>query len=534
MKIILKRSGAVLLVWLVLAAMAPASAYDAQPKLVVVIIIDQFRGDYLDRVHGQLGQGGFRLFTDLGANFVNCNYNYANTETGPGHATLFTGAYSDGHGVFANEWWDGTRKKMVPVASDDTVKLLDGSTSGFSPRVLMSETIGDELKLSTNGKSRVFAISLKARASVLPGGYTANGAYWVDPANGHWQTSTYYMSALPEWVAKENASGKAEGYWNQEWRNFAGEVMGNTNRPAKAGGADWYNIVGRTPLANDYELEFARNLIEHEKLGEGAATDLLIVSLSANDLLGHALGPNVPQMPAMILATDRQLASFFSYLGQRIGLANVWLALSADHGVGPAPEYAANLKFPAADTRFKKLGDQVNAALNARFSPKKNISYLHSFSLTHVFLNEEAFAASKVKEEDAERAVGEALKQVGMRGFYTRTQLEEGEVPNTPEGHQYLHSFSPYGGWWVLSVPPPFTVQLWEGGQATHGTPYYYDTHVPVAFYGPPFEAGTYRSHCEPVDMVATISSLLGINAPSKSVGRVLTEGIRQPARSAR
>jgi hypothetical protein len=201
--------------------------------------------------------------------------------------------------------------------------------------------------------------------------------------------------------------------------------------------------------------------------------------------------------------------------------------LSADHGVGPSPEYAATLKIPAADVRFKKLGDQVNAALNSRFSPGKNVSYLRYFSVTHVFLNDEAFSAAKVSEADAEHAVGEALKQVGMRGYYTRTQLEEGEAPNTAEGIQYLHSYSPYGGWWVISVPPPFTVSLWEGGQATHGTPYFYDTHIPVAFYGAPFEPGTYRTHCETVDMVSTLSSLLGINAPSKSVGRVLTEALR-------
>ena len=538
MKNIVQRCIAVLLVCLVLPALAPASAYDAQPKLVVVIVIDQFRGDYLDRVHAQLGQGGFRLFTDVGANFANCNYNYANTETGPGHATLFTGTYSNGHGIFANEWWDETRKKIVPVGSDNTVKLLDGTGDGYSPRTLMSETIGDELKLSTDNKSRVFAISLKARAAVLPGGYAANAAYWVNASNGHWQSSTYYMDALPDWVAKLNASGKAEGYWNQEWKDESGKVMGNTQKPANPKSTAWYDIVGKTPLANDYELEFARDIIEHEKLGEGPTTDLLIVSLSANDLLGHALGPNAPQEPSMILATDRQLANFFSYLGQRIGLANVWLALSADHGVAPAPTYATGLKIPAADTRTKKLGEQVNAALNARFSPGKNVTYLrpisatYPFSVTDVPLNEDAFKAVKVGEEEAERAVGEELKKVGMTGYHTKVQLARGDAPNTPEGRQYLNSYSPYGGWWVKSVPPPFTVELWEGGLATHGTRYYYDTHVPVAFFGLPFEPGTYRTHCEPVDMVATLSSLLGINAPSKAVGRVLTEALRQQPRS--
>ena len=537
MKNALRSLLAVLLVCLAAFPAAQASAYDAHPKLVVVIIIDQFRGDYLDRVHGQLGQGGFRLFTDQGANFVNCNYGYANTETGPGHATLFTGAYSNGHGVFANEWWDATQKRMVPVTLDPTTKLVDGNGPGFSPRVLMADTIGDELKLSTDNKSRVYAVSLKSRSAVLPGGYAANAAYWIDPSNGHWQTSTYYMNALPDWIAQINASGKAESYWNQEWKDSSGKVMGNTNKPANPKpNENWYEIVGRTPLANEWELSLARGIIEHEKLGQGPTTDLLLISLSANDLLGHAKGPNAPQLPAMALAMDRQLADFFSYLGQRLGLANVWLALSADHGVGPDPSYAATLKLPASDvrTRTVKIPDQVNAALNERFSPGKNVNYFHSFSLTHISLNEEAFTAAHVSEADAERAVGEEMKKAGMHGYYTKLQLERGEAPDTPQGRQYLNSYSPYGGWWILNVPPPFTVQLWEGGAATHGGPYYYDTHVPVAFFGVPFQPGTYRTRCETVDMVATLSSLLGINAPSKAVGRVLTEGLRVPERSAK
>ena len=523
-----------LLLVVLIAAGAAGSAYDAQPKLIVIIIIDQFRGDYLDRVHGQLVENGFRLFTDRGANFTNCNYDYANTETGPGHATLLTGTYSDGHGIFANEWWDPARNKtkLSPVALDPSVKMVGMTGDGYSPRALLSDTFGDELKLSTDNRSRVFAISLKARSSVLPGGFAANAAYWIDAANGQWVTSTYYMNALPPWVAAYNASGKADAFWNRQWKDAAGQVLRDTNKPAKPTDSDWYEIVGKTPFANDHELDFARQLIEQEKLGEGPTTDLLVISLSANDLLGHAVGPNSPQMPAMFTATDRQLADFIGYLGQRLGLANVWLALSSDHGVSPAPAYARQLRLPATDLRGKKIGDQLDAILNARFSPGKNAKYIRSFSVTHVFLNEDSFKAANVSEADAEHAVGEALKQVGMRGYFTRTQLEAGQVPPSKQGLQYLHSYSPYGGWYVLSVPPPFTMTLWEGGATTHGTPYFYDTHVPLAFYGPPFQPGTYRTHCEPVDMVSTLSSLLGINAPARAAGRVLTEAVRRSGRS--
>ncbi len=523
---------AAFLLCLLVPAAAFASAYNASPKLVVIIIIDQFRGDYLQRAHHEFGPSGFRLFTDRGAWFTDCAYQYANTETGPGHTTLLTGSYTDGHGILSNDWWNPAAKRMLPVSMDldPNIKLLDGAGPGFSPRVLMSDTLGDELRLATDGKARVFAVSLKPRSSVLPGGFSANAAYWINPANGAWQTSTYYMQALPGWVTKLNASGAAEKYWNQEWKNPAGEVMGSTTRPLQPGPTAFYDIVGATPLGNDWELAFSRQLIENEKLGQGPATDLLVVSLSATDLLGHAVGPNAPQLKAMVTDTDAQLADFFNYLGHRFGLANVWLALSADHGVAPAPSFASQLKLPAAGLNARQMATEVNTALNARFSPGKTVPYFRSFSILHSFLNEDAFKAAKVGEADAERAACDAIVAAGMRACYTKAQLAAGQVAPDAEGRIYLHSYSPYGGWWVVAEPPEFQMGLWVGGATTHGTPYYYDRHVPLAFYGLPFQPGIYRGRCEPVDMVATLASLLGINAPSHEEGRVLTDAVRHPA----
>lgn len=508
-----------------------ASAYNARPKLIVVIVIDQFRSAYLDGAHDQFEPSGFRLFTDRGAWFTNCNYDYANTETGPGHATLLTGSYTDGHGILSNEWWDTTHKRMASVGSDDAEKLLDGGGTGFSPRVLTTDTLGDELKLATDNRARVFTLSLKPRAAVLPGGFAADAAYWTDPANGHWQTSTYYTTILAPWVAQLNRSGRAESYWDREWKDFSGAVMARTSRPAKPGASDFFDIVGATPLANDWELEFARQLIEHEKLGEGAATDLLVIGLSANDLLGHAVGPNAPQLKAMVTATDHQLAEFFNYLGQRLGLANVWLALSADHGVAPTPAYASKLRLPGAVLHSDQLAQKVKVALNARFSPGKDTNYFHDHSLSHWFLNETAFAAVHLTEAQAERAVCDTLLQNGLASCYTRTQLAAGDVARDAQGRQYLHSYSPYGGWWVLAAPPPFTMSVSTATATTHGTPYEYDTHVPLAFYGFPFQPGVYPGKCEPIDMAPTLASLLGINAPARSEGRVLTEAIRTASR---
>ncbi len=506
------------------------SAYNARPKLVVILVIDQFRGDYLERYRDQWGEGGFRLLLERGANFTDCNYDYANTRTAPGHATLLTGAYTNGHGIMANEWWDPQKKRMVTAADDDTTKLVGiaGSTPGASPHYLLADTLGDELKLATQGKARVFGIALKDRASVLPAGFAADGAYWIDRKTGAWITSTYYRSELPKWAQDFNDSKRREKYLNQEWKDGSGKIL-RTTKPAEGKEGNFYQLVGSTPYGNDYEFEFARELITYEKLGNGPATDLLIVSLSANDILGHQVGPDSPETQAMELATDRQLAGFFEFLGRQLGLANVWIALSADHGIAPLPSVAAGLHLPAASVPGDKIRAQVNSALSARLS--QPAEYVKSFDYAVAWLNSDAFASLKMKEEDAEHAVGEALKQAGLRAYYTRSQLERGDVPNTETGLKYLHSYSPLGGWYVLGVAAPYTIGFVGG--TDHATAYTYDTHVPLAFYGLPFQPGTYRTHAEPVDLVATMASLLGVNAPTHAMGRVLTEALAPPHRPA-
>src|ERR1700736_5282979 len=416
------------LAWFGLSGAAFGSAYSGRPKLIVVIVIDQFRGDYLERYRDQWGEGGIRLLLDHGADFTDCNFEYANTRTAPGHATLMTGAYTNGHGIMANEWWDPQKKAMVAAADDDQTKLvgLAGGAPGASPHNLLADTLGDELKLATQGKSRVFGIALKDRASVLPAGFAADGAYWIDRATGAWITSTYYRSELPKWAQDFNNNKRAEKYLNQEWKDSNGNVL-RTTKPADGKRGSFYELVGSTPLANDFEFEFARELITYEKLGNGPATDLLIISLSANDILGHKVGPDSAEMQAMALATDRQLAGFFEFLGHQIGLANIWIALSADHGIAPLPKVAFGLHLPAANLAGDKMRAQLNTALSTRLSHPAE--YIKGLDYPVAWLNSEAFAALKMKEEVAERAVGEALTQVGLRAYYTRSQLERGDVP---------------------------------------------------------------------------------------------------------
>jgi len=523
------RSAFAFVVVLLFASTCFASAYNARPKLVVIVVVDQFRGDYLERYREQLSPNGFRLLMDRGANFTDCYYDYAITMTAPGHATISTGASSDAHGIANNEWWNPALKKVVTSVQDENVQIVgsDGADEvGASPHNLLADTLGDELKLASGGKARGFGVSLNDRAAILPAGFAANGAFWLDHKSGAFVTSTYYMKELPEWAQKFNASNRASKYWNLEWKDASGKVMGSTApvKDSKGNERGFYDVVGLTPFANDYQLEFVRDLITNEKLGSGEATDLLVVSFSSYDILGHKVGPDSPEMAAMTLALDKQLGEFFSFLGRQVGLANVWIALTADHGAAPMPEVAQSMHFSAARFDEKTLPATLSNAIGAKLG--KPGDYVKHVGWPVIYLSAEAFAVMNVKEADAEKMVGEAVMRSGIaRNYFTKLQLATGDAPHTAIARKYEHSYTPYGGWYVMAVPPPF-LSPYPETTIEHYSPYSYNTHVPLLFFGLPFQPGNYRTHAEPIDLAVTLSSLLGINKPTHATGRVLTEAL--------
>ena len=524
---------AVLLAVLLAALACFGSAYQASPKLVVILIIDQFRGDYLERYHSEFGPNGFRLFTDRGAYFPACYYQYANTRTAPGHATIATGAYSPAHGIFSNDWWDPAQKRMVSSVEDSATKLIGAEVEGVgaSPHNLLAGTLGDELRLATQGQSRVYGIALKERAAILSTGYSANGAFWIDADSGAWLTSTYYMSAPPRWLLAFNGGDSAKKYLNQEWKDTDGTLLASTAPHNFDNGkpVPYYELVGSTPFGNDYEFDFARELIQQEKLGYGAVTDLLVISLSANDILGHMSGPDAPEMRAMALALDRQIGDFVSFLNQQYGQGQFWIVLTADHGVAPLHATDKHLNLPAQSPSSADLRSRLNQELSSRL--RKQGEYVRSVSYPIVFVNSEAFPPN-VSESEAEADVAEAMKSNGFLNAFTKEQMSNGELPPTPLGHLYLNSYSPYGGAWVMGVPTPFSYVAAGIDIANHGAPYSYDQHVPLAFYGPAFKPGVYRDQVEPIDLAPTLAVMLGINKPTSSSGRVLTEAIAQRAGS--
>ncbi|MDT7812959.1 MAG: hypothetical protein QOJ42_2875 [Acidobacteriaceae bacterium] len=567
--------------------LAWATAYEGRPHLVIILVVDQFRADYLDRYRADLKGRGFRLFLDKGAYFEDCYYDYANTKTAPGHATLGTGAYTDGHGISSNAWWDLTRNKTRPVTSveDERYRIVgavhSGNEPGASPLNLRASTVGDSLRLATQGQAKLFGISLKDRASILPAGYSANGAYWIEPSSGAFITSSYYMEALPEWVTAFN-SGDRAGQAEQEAGN--------------QGTRDFYESVGSTPAGNAYELDFARALITNEQLGSHPVTDMLTLSLSANDLVGHAFGPDSPQARQMVDSLDTQLDSFFSWLDKNVpgGLANIWITLSADHGVAPVPAAAQTLGMPAATIDIGKFVANLNDTMNAKFSPGEKVEYLlPQQELPYLSLNRPSFEVAGINEQEAEQAIKQAvpaavaalpptppppavqppsppaipvppplpktLPPAGARQraksrstitatkpvvsapapppvrqpaipivvhTYTRQELAAGQLPPSEWGLLLAHSYSPNGGWYVMVIPEAFQMQTLAPGGTTHFSPWSYDRHVPLGFFGSAFTPGIYHGRVQPVDLAATLSSALGVTQPSASVGKVLTQAI--------
>jgi predicted AlkP superfamily pyrophosphatase or phosphodiesterase len=522
------------------ASVARASAYDAKPKLVVILVIDQFRGDYLDRYREDFKtEDGFNLFLKKGAYFPECYYGYANTMTAPGHSTIGTGAYTNGHNIAVNDWWDLSRStthsfSSVQDADYPLVGASSGAADGASPRNELASTLGDEVVLSTGGKAKLFGVSLKDRAAILTSGHASQAAYWIDHATGQWESSTYWMKDLPGWVKAFNSSEAVE-----RARNEAGVATG-----------DFYDNVGATPAAMQYELNFTKALVDAEKLGKHDVTDVLTISISSTDILGHQVGPDSPEQRKMLDALDEQLNNFFEYLDAQVdgGLANVWVSLTGDHGVATSPASAAREGIPAAVFPYAAMNAELNKELNARLTPGKQTRFVLGGELPFVQIDSGSFAAVKTDERAAESMVAEmipgalaevqkgqfatpdsrGLRPATVRQVYTKVQMAASDLPNTEEGRLLLHSYTTNGGWWVYVTPGFNQVPGGHGGEGTsHFSPYSYDRHVPLGFFGSPFVPGTYLEHTEPVDIAATFAALLRVNRPSACVGRVVTEAIK-------
>jgi predicted AlkP superfamily pyrophosphatase or phosphodiesterase len=511
---------------ILLAAITVCAAPPApkKPKLVVTIIVDQFRYDYLLRFRDRYHEGLASLL-EHGAVFSDAHYPHAHLVTAVGHSTFLSGATPSISGIIANEWWDRETSQSVTSVSDPKSKLVGGipHMPGSSPRRLMVSTIADELKMA-DPKSKVIGVSIKDRSAILPAGHMANGAYWYDNDSNNWVSSDYYLPKLelPEWAKAVNAKKTYQQYLGKEWlpqdpkdgtKPFCTMVAGADAR--FCGG------IEATPWGNEMIEAFAEAALAGEHLGQGESTDLLSVSFSSNDYVGHAVGPDDPAIKEISILTDHLIGKLLkAATGQVGGESNLLVVLSADHGVAPSPEVNKARKMPGERLSGDALTRAITAALTARFGPGK---WVLPGQPAMIYLNLDLIGP-KVNRNEVENVAAEAARaQPHISRVYTRHELLAGAVQQDAIGRAVMLGFYPARSADLVVVQEPYALFESPPG-SSHGTPYDYDTHVPLIFMGPQVKAGVYAGHVLVNDVAPTLAQILGIETPSGSIGRVLTE----------
>jgi predicted AlkP superfamily pyrophosphatase or phosphodiesterase len=528
-------------------------AFADRPRLVVVVSIDQLPYEYLERLRsGFSAEGLFLKLCDDGANFINCHHGQAYTKTGPGHSVFLTGTFPCDTGIVENDWYDRREKRTVYCVEDREQQLVGASDSGkgMSPRNLLVSTLGDVLKLS-NPRSKVFAVALKDRAAVLMAGHAPDGVYWFDSSNGNWITSTYYRRDLPGYLRNLNEGDAAEMYAGKTWSLLYGPEkytqfspddsahetnlpgLGRTfphQLPGATVAALYYKAMTTTPFGNDFTLSAAKAIIEAEKLGQDDAPDVLAVNLSSNDYVGHLFGPHSLEAQDITYRTDLQLAEFVKFIDQHLGGAPWVLALSSDHGVAPVPELAASRGLPAGRDplgNVKTLSQKVEAVLRQQLGePAEGRRYVQEIQDQDIYLNREIPELAGDRFLLAQRVVRDWLVELpGVAVAYTREDLMR-MTPSAGLALAFHRTFNPKRSGDVLFGLAPYLIN----GKiaATHGSPWNYDSHVPLIFWGAGIRAGRHDQRVTPAAMAPTLARLLGIEAPPACSVEALGAALKQ------
>jgi len=502
-------------------ALAQTRAPRPRPKLVLLIAVDQFRYDYFPRFRDQY-TGGLKLLLDRGANFVDGHLEHYPSVTAVGHSTMLSGATPAVSGIIGNDWFDRESGKQVTSVSDLTVQPLGDAVKpdqGASPRRLLVSTLGDELKRADPGSgAKVIGLSMKDRSSILPVGRMADAAYWFDEATGQFISSTYYFKELPAWVRQFNDAKHPQSYVDRVWLKAAGSGA-ERRLPSEPGRALNAAIYG-SPLGNELLELLVERAIEAEKLGQRGSTDLLSVSFSSNDPVGHSLGPDSPEVREVAIQTDRVLDRLFKYLDKTVRMANVLVVMTADHGVAPVPELLIQQKMPGGRVAGQFF-DPIQKALEARFGAGK---WLLSTAGSSPYFNYELMEQKNLDPAEVQKVAARAIAKSPMVSrVYTREQLLSGRAAADKFDQRVARSFNPRRSGDLEILLDPYWIRA-GGAGATHGTPYNYDTHIPIVFMGPGIREGRYYQHAALNDVAPTLAALLDIETPSGSVGRVLHE----------
>lgn len=520
-----------------------------KPKLVLMLTIDQLRGDQPAAYYDRFTEGGFKYLMDKGVHYTNAHFKHSTTFTAVGHATLATGGNALQHGLAGNDWENSKTGEQIYCVEDPKHALIGKKwedNKGTSPLNLTASTIGDELYLGSGQRSRVFSVSIKDRGAILPGGHLGK-AFWYSSGSGKFVTSTYYYENYPQWVSDFNSEKKGAAYQTQTWdllqdksqykfayqddrKHEKGYKHLKNTFPHKLGNEkekDFYKALRFTPMGDELTLDFAKTLVQKEQLGRGEAPDMLAVSLSATDYIGHAWGPNSLEAEDNMLRLDKSLAEFFSFIDKTVGLKNTLVFLSSDHGTDEIPEYRQELVGDHHAGRHypDKFIERVNEGLQLRFGTAEKL--VNSFWNPSVYLNLPVVKKLGLDIEEVERALAEELLKIdGIAVAMTRTDLLKGDVISNPTLAAVQRAFHPERSGNVLILQDQFWYLYPKADEfsAMHGSPYAYDTHVPIMFAGPGIKPQKVNRPVAPSDIAGTVTTYLGVNKPSGSIGEPLLE----------
>lgn len=517
----------------------PIPAKLERPKLIVGIVVDQMRYDYLYRYWNKYSETGFKRLLNDGYSFRNANYNYVPTYTAPGHACIYTGTTPSVNGIISNDWWDRDLKKLMYCVSDTTTMPV-GTTSisgKMSPKNLLTTTITDQLRMATNYKSKVVGVALKDRGAILPAGHSANAAYWHDPYSGNWISSSYYMNELPVWAQAYNTLNRDVDLVSNGWKTllpieqytestaddqvYEGKFKG-ISKPVFPYNFDSTKIVDKelirkTPFGNTYTKEFAMEALKGEQLGRGQETDFLCISFSSPDYIGHMFGINSIEIEDCYLRLDKDISDLIDHLNSNYGKENVLIFLTADHGAANAVDFSEDHHLPAG-TYDKKITDTLNNFLKGIFNVDKLVS---NESSQEIFFDHQKMAANKISQEDIEKATIQYLSQfASIAHIVTASELKR-SVARTGVMELIQNGFNVYRSADITMTLLPGWMD-WGPTGTTHGAAYSYDTHVPVIFYGWKVKQGTSAESIHVTDIAPTIADMLRIEFPSGNSGKIL------------
>ena len=494
-------------------------------KLVLLIAVDQFRNDYLTRFRSDY-TGGLSLLLTRGANFTQAQLEHYPTVTAVGHSTMLSGALPSVSGIIGNDWYDRTLGASVTSVSDPDTTLVGGTGAGSSPRRLLVSTLGDEMKnavghLPEERQPKVLGLSLKDRSAILPAGHRADAAYWLDVKTGTFVTSSYYRPAAHPWVDGFNGTAQPASYAGKRW-DFLVPAPGSGHTMPVAPGTQLYSAVYASPYGNELLRDLALLALEREQLGQRGATDLLSVSFSSNDAVGHTFGPDSPEVRDMAVRTDRMIGELLARVDALVGLDHTIVAFTTDHGVAPVPEMQAARKLPGGRLKQADLFGPIAAALTTKYGEG---NWILATAGTSPYLNYALIAEKGLDAVEVRRVAASAAAAVPhVARVYTRDQLLGGAVAPDLVGQRIGRSYNQVRSGDLEIVLEPYWLRSSSG--TTHGTPYSFDAHIPLLLMGPGIKSGAYYTAAALNDLAPTLAAIIGVETPSGSSGRVLLEAL--------